>query len=327
MRFSLLFLLVFLTGCMANAANTQEIAGLWADNQNCLYFLDTDGSLALPGQTDIGVSWRMENGALTLSAMASPKDSIQQRTLFLKKSGADSLTFTNTDGALFTWKKNPAKVGKIEGTLFYRERMAIPPQAVLYVQLFPINSQTPIAAALMPAAGSGEIPFRVYCLEQAAGNFRLKAEIIHNGETLFTTQNNETITLPSSPSVLLYRAMPKENHASPTLLQTYWRLSEINGKAAEQFQGQPEPHLIFKEDGQAIGSDGCNNFFMSWKRKGQNLSFLSGGSTLRLCPQGDEQARAMHSMFTHVDEWNITGSRLELRSQNSITAVFEAVKK
>lgn len=327
MRYSLLFLLfsVFLSGCTANVANTQDIAGLWADNQNRLYFLDTDGSLALPGQTDIGVNWRMENGALTLSTLDSPKVTINKKTLFLKKYGKDSLIFTDAEGSSFTWKKSQAKVGNIEGTLFYRERMVLPPQAMVYVQIFPMNSQTPMASALMPAAESGEIPFRVYCLEQTAGNFQLRAEIIHNGETLFATQNNETITLPGSPSVLLYRAMPKETHNSPTLLQTYWRMSEINGKAVEQFQSQPEPHLIFKEDGQAIGSDGCNNFFMSWKREGQNLRFLSGGSTLRLCPQGDEQARAIHSMFTHVDEWNITGSRLVLRSQNSVIAVFEAV--
>ena len=117
-----------------------------------------------------------------------------------------------------------------------------------------------------------------------------------------------------------------ENYASAPLLQTYWRMREINGKAVEQFPDQPEPHLILRDNGQASGSDGCNNFFMNWKRNGQEMTFSGGGSTLRLCPQGEKQSRAIHEMFAGVDEWNITGSMLELRSKNSITAVFEAVE-
>ena len=64
---------------------------------------------------------------------------------------------------------------------------------------------------------------------------------------------------------------------------------------------------------------------MSWQRKDNSMTFSEGGSTLRLCPQGEEQARAMHEMFSKVDEWNINGSMLELRSDNSIVAVLEAV--
>ena len=88
---------------------------------------------------------------------------------------------------------------------------------------------------------------------------------------------------------------------------------------------QPEPHLILRDNGQASGSDGCNNFFMNWKRKNESISFSDGGSTLRMCPQGEEQAREMHAMFAKADEWNINGSMLELRSKKSIVAVFEAV--
>ncbi len=117
-----------------------------------------------------------------------------------------------------------------------------------------------------------------------------------------------------------------DNYASAPLLQTYWRLRELDGKPVELYPEQPEPHLILRDNGQASGSDGCNNFFMNWKRKGDAMSFSAGGSTLRICPQGEEQARAIHDMFSRVDEWDINGSMLELRSKNSIVSVFEAVK-
>ena len=116
-----------------------------------------------------------------------------------------------------------------------------------------------------------------------------------------------------------------ENYASAPLLETYWRLREINGNPVTIYPDQPEPHLILRDNGQASGSDGCNNFFMSWQRKDGAMTFSEGGSTLRLCPQGEEQARAMHEMFSKVDEWTINGSMLELRSDNSIVAVLEAV--
>ena len=509
MRNLLLFLFcsLFLASCVATSGTTRDLGGVWVDEQDRLYFLDEDGTLGLPGQTALsGVSWHLENGVLTLSTMDSPGGSVHERKLVLKESRTGSLSFTDAEGASVTWKKSRARVGRLEGTLFYRERMALPPQVVVHVQLFPLHSPIPVAVSIMPASGNGQLPFRVYYLEQTMDKeVRLAAAVLCSGETLFATQNDENVTLPGSPRVLLYRTMPgehqlpplktpasykgtmhvgdressvhlylaegglalltqdgdrnqymgtwmekdrnrtieitrgvlkpvtatreaggglllsglsskmvqlqpadlpwpskgfllegeirnqggrpvfsecnsqrdiplltsgkgyaqlnhimqengnasvvlegrmqgngleasnvflvkkggvcsTENYASAPLLQTYWRMREINGKAVEQFPDQPEPHLILRDNGQASGSDGCNNFFMNWKRNGQEMTFSGGGSTLRLCPQGEEQSRAIHEMFAGVDEWNITGSMLELRSKNSITAVFEAVE-
>ena len=48
-------------------------------------------------------------------------------------------------------KKSRARVGRLKGTLFYRERMALPPQVVVHVQLYPQHSSTPVAVSIMPA--------------------------------------------------------------------------------------------------------------------------------------------------------------------------------
>ena len=509
MRKLLLFLFcsLLLAACVATSGTKSDLSGVWVDEQERLYFLDEDGSLGLPGQATLsGVHWHVENGVLTLSFMDTPGGQVLEKKLVLKESRTGSLTFTDADGATVIWKKSRAKVGKLEGTLFFRERMALPPQVVVYVQLYPLHSSMPVGVSIAPAPGSGEIGFRVYYLEQITGKeVRLAAAILHSGETLFATQNDENLSLPSTPRILLYRTMPgehqlpplqtpasykgtlrvsgkestvhlyleagglalltqdgdrnqymgtwmekdrnrtieitrgalkpvtatreaggglllsglssqrvelqpaelpwpskgfliegeirnqggkpvfsecnsqrdipllpsgkgyerlshimqetgnasvvlegrmqegaleasnvfvvkkggvcsTENYASAPLLGTYWRMREINGKAVEQFPDQPEPHLILRDKGQASGSDGCNNFFMDWERKDQRLTFSGGGSTLRLCPQGEEQARAIQEMFPKVDEWNINGSMLEFRAKNNIIAVFEAVE-
>lgn len=509
MRKILLFIFcsLFLASCVASSGAPDDISGAWVDEQERLYFLDEDGSLGIPGQTALsGVRWTLSNGVLTLSTMDSPGGEIRRQKLVLQQIRGGQMTFTDVDGSTVVWKKSRTKVGRLEGSLFYRERMALPPEVVVSVQLYPLHSPIPVATCIMPTSGNGKLHFRIYYLEQTiSGQVRLAASVLHSGETLFATQTDEIISIPGTPNILVYRTMPGEhqlpplqtpatykgtmkssgkditvhlylenggialltqdgdrnqymgtwmerdrnrtieitrgalkpvtatreaggglllnglsaqpvelkpadvpwpskgfllegelrnqggkpvfsecnsqrdipiqtsgrgydqlshimqengnasvvlegrmqdghleasnvflvrkggvcstdNYASAPLLQTYWRLRELDGKPVELYPEQPEPHLILRDNGQASGSDGCNNFFMNWKRKGDAMSFSAGGSTLRICPQGEEQARAIHDMFSRVDEWDINGSMLELRSKNSIVSVFEAVK-
>ena len=65
---------------------------------------------------------------------------------------------------------------------------------------------------------------------------------------------------------------------------------------------------------------------MGWESSDRSISFTPGGATLRLCPNGEEQARKMLQMFPSVETWNISGGQLELRTEDSIAAVFEAVE-
>ena len=64
---------------------------------------------------------------------------------------------------------------------------------------------------------------------------------------------------------------------------------------------------------------------MQWKSSGSSMSFEPGGSTLMMCPQGDEQARAFKETLAGVDAWSITGSVLELSKGGKPVATFEAV--
>lgn len=114
-------------------------------------------------------------------------------------------------------------------------------------------------------------------------------------------------------------------YALASLENTYWRLMSVKGQAAQTFPDQTEPHLILRGKNEAAGSDGCNNFFMKWQATGNDISFTPGGSTLMLCPQGDEQARQMLDSVAKANTWQITGSVLELRQGSTSVATFEAV--
>ncbi len=105
---------------------------------------------------------------------------------------------------------------------------------------------------------------------------------------------------------------------------TYWRLTMLGDKPVELSEGQREPHIIIRNN-QATGSDGCNNFFLGVTLKDNSIKFGQGGSTLMLCPHGEELAMEFNQSLQKADTWQINGSLLKLLQNNVVVAVFEAV--
>lgn len=319
---------VCLTACMTakGSMKSESMSGLWVDQQGRLYALDADGTLGLPGRSDrFGVSWAFDGQLLTLRTMETPQKPVSESVLTLQKKNLFSLDFADAEGNLVRLKKSFKRVKTFEGTLFYRERILLPADVTVSASLStPDGGST--AASLRPANGQGQLSFRIHYLAESfkdAG--MLTASIFYGGEPLFTVQEPVRVELSGTPAVLLHHAVPS-GAVSPALVGTYWRLKEVDGKAAEHFPDQPEAHLILKEKGQVTGSDGCNNFFMNWAGGDGTLTFTPGGATLRLCPAGEEQAQALYRVLPAVDSFRIKENTLELLSRDSVKAVFEAVE-
>lgn len=318
---------LLLSACMiASGPLTQEtISGHWIDQQGQLYALDADGVLGLPGQKgESGVSWVFDGHTLSLHALKVAEEKETETRLTLLKKNLFSLEFSDSKGKSIVWKRSRKAVRRLEGRLFYRERMMLPPEVNVQVSLADLSGKKEFFS-LRPANGQDQLYFRVHYLADEFGEVgNLTACVLYGSEPLFATPKPVLVNLGERPSVLLHHAVPCEG--APELVGTYWRLSMLDGVAVEHFDQQPEAHLILREKGQATGSDGCNNFFISWSESDGTISFTPGGATLRLCPNGEEQALKMHQMFPSVDSWQIKGSSLELYSKGSLTAVFEAVE-
>lgn len=301
-----------------------DLSGLWTDAEGRLVCLDEDGSLAFPGRTDAsGLDWRFEDGTLLLRTLEAPGREPAETRLALQGRGFRKLTFTDAEDRTVVWKKSRLSVKRLEGSLFYRERMMLPPEVLVCVRLWKEGGSAPVAFSLKTVPGQGELPFRVHYLEKdMEGPALLSASVHYGGETLFSTPKKTPADLDGRPSILLHHAVTE---ADPPLMDTYWHLRRVGGKDVVHHEGQPEPHLVLRKGGDAIGSDGCNNFFMDWKSELGSIAFSGGGATLRLCPHGEEQARAMMEALAKADGWEISGSRLTLKSQGEPSAVFEAV--
>lgn len=525
------------------AVPESELTGVWRNGQGAYFCLDEDGVLGLPGQTArSGLSWSRQGDVLVLRTLDMPGGEPREDRLGLVRAGASSLELRGPDGGRILWHRSPDAVGRLDGTVMYRERMALPPRVIVSAQLLLRGSDVPVASSLAVESGQGVLPFRLHYLikdmqkaktSQGVPEALVRASILHETESLFATPAPVPVRLDQSPEIMLQRTLPgegdpaplatpaqfrgtakqgkdkvtltlylepdglyllhrestgaarsdtvsvgrwrqidrnhtvqlirgadeplaaalrpagslllttpdaprgemelrpavhplpehsfpvegmfrmKDGHASLTecasgldfsvqtsgadfpalqaayergvqqpgdpllvvcegtvrhregaplharaaggvdddihileitrfvegrpgktcaepyasspLMQTYWRLQTLSGQPAQMFPDQAEPHLILRDDNQAVGSDGCNNFFMQWKSTGNAIRFTPGGSTLMLCPQGDEQARVFKDTLADVDAWSITGSVLELLKNGRPLATFEAV--
>ena len=318
-------LILSLTACMTarGAMDDNAMSGLWTDQQGRLYSLDADGVLGLPGWEDsFGADWSFRGDVLTLRTLNAPGKPLCETILTLQKKNLFSLDFRDEKGTLFRFKKSRKNVKRLDGTLFYRERILLPQDVTVCASLISPDGRR--AASLRPAHGQGQLSFRIHYLESFfKKQAKLEACILYGSEPLFATTAPVAVDLDGEPSVLLHHAVPSDD---ANLVGTYWRLKEVDGKAAEHYPDQPEAHLILKDDGQATGSDGCNNFFMGWTTQEDRITFTPGGATLRLCPNGEEQARALYEALPAVQSFRIKNNTLELLSSGRVSAVFEAVE-
>ena len=322
-----LLLLFCLSACMTAGDATEEkrLHGLWKDEDGQFFYLDENGDLGLPRNASFsGVSWNFDGTAVTLTMEKAPGEEEEQHRLFLQKRGLWSLEFLDERGKTVFWSRSFKNVKRFEGSLFFRERIMLPPEVTISVQLRKPDGSL-AGQSMATVSGREELAFHVYYLESdLKEKAAVEASIFFGREPLFTCPENTTLSLKDRPSILLHHAVPSLQKELP-LKGTYWRLKELDGKPAESFADQPEAHLILRDKGQATGSDGCNNFFMDWEAGEGSISFSPGGATLRLCPNGEEQAQRFRQMFPAVTKWNISSGQLELRSENKLEAVFEAV--
>jgi len=322
-----LLLLFCLSACMTagDAMEAKRLHGLWKDEDGQFFYLDENGDLGLPRNGSFaGTSWNFDGTAVTLTMEKAPGEAAKQHRLLLQKRGLWSLEFLDERGKTVSWSRSFKNVKRFEGSLFFRERIMLPPEVTISVQLRKSDGSL-VGQSMATVSGREELAFRVYYLESdLKEKAAVQVSIFFGREPLFTCPENTTLSLKERPSILLHHAVPSLQKELP-LKGTYWRLKELDGKPAESFADQPEAHLILRDKGQATGSDGCNNFFMDWEVGEGRISFSPGGATLRLCPNGEEQAQRFRQMFPAVTKWNISSGQLELRSEDKLEAVFEAV--
>jgi heat shock protein HslJ/uncharacterized lipoprotein YbaY len=123
--------------------------------------------------------------------------------------------------------------------------------------------------------------------------------------------------------------LPEDSCAPMThadLIDTYWRLLEVDGTQVQTAEGRKEPHLILASaESRAHGNAGCNNYFGQYQLEDDTLTFSAMASTMMACIDGMDTEQAFLVALGKTNRYVIEGLFLELYADDVLLARFEAV--
>ncbi|MGH7718283.1 MAG: YbaY family lipoprotein [Gemmatimonadaceae bacterium] len=181
--------------------------------------------------------------------------------------------------------------GVVTGSVTYRERMALPPDAVVEVRLFDVSRQdvaAPVIAdtTILPGGRQVPIPFALrYDPGRIEPNrtYAIRATIRSGVQMLFTTDAVHRVITQGNPTrvdLSLVRVAAEPDSASGGLVGTTWRLEDLGGTGVLD---RVEATLAFPEVGKVAGSGSCNRFFGTVEISGESIRFGPLGSTRMAC--------------------------------------------
>jgi len=218
-------------------------------------------------------------------------------------------------------------VRTLQGSVTYRERMRVPPEAMVSVSLLDVSKMDVpakvISSAEFPAAGGPPFAFALtYDAKQIepGRTYSVSASIKLDGRLMFVTDTHHPadFSADAENELMLVRVgagspPPPDNPAhkpDASLTNTYWKLVTLQGEPVVTFAR--EPHLVLQDDGIVRGNLGCNTFSGGYEIGDGMLSFQGLRTTLMACPDGMEQETAISQALRKVVRMKITGDTLWL---------------
>jgi putative lipoprotein len=288
---------------------------------------------------------QLEFGPLALTRAMCPPGSLHDRMV---KHWSYVRSYVIEDGHLFVslmadggiYEFEPASPkesveGVVKGTATYRERMALPPGAVLEATLEDVSRADAAAEVIgqtrVEEPGNPPIRFEIRydpSRIDPSRRYAVRARIVVGGKPFFTTdQDYPVLTAGKGNEVeLLLRRAVASRAATESLENTYWKLIHLGDAPVTVGSRQSEPHLIINSAARRVsGSGGCNRFTGSFELNGDQLTLRRMVATLMACAEGMVTEKAFLQALGRVSRWRIAGQQLELldASGNGV-ARFEA---
>jgi putative lipoprotein len=225
---------------------------------------------------------------------------------------------------------SPALAGKVTltGEVTYRERIALPDDATLEIQL--VDQSLPAAPPRLDVRapiGAGQVPLSFTLafddtLIVPGHTYALMATIGVESGMLF--RNFEPYAVdplaPFGPISIVTNLVghvetgapssEPETPAPPAIFDTTWTAVSIDGTHVL-------PHTIVSltvaSDMRAGGSSGCNSWFAQAEVKGDTVAFGQIGSTRKSCGEAiDAQEAAFDQTLASTVSWQVDGDTLTL---------------
>ena len=230
----------------------------------------------------------------------------------------------------------------VHGAVYYRERMMLPPDAEIRVTLEDISRMDVpselIADSQFAARGGPPYGFELRydpARIMQRRRYGLRAQIRVDGRLMFSSDQVTPVfdrDREAPIEILVVRVQSREDGASPqkpdaSLLNTYWKLINLEGQRAPLGAGEREVHIVFSSEGDGVhGFSGCNRFTGAFRQDGNDLDFGPIAATRMACVMGMDLERRFLDALSSARSFRISGDSLTLFGpEDSALLDFHAV--
>lgn len=221
----------------------------------------------------------------------------------------------------------------INGSATYRERIALPADAVFEAMLEDVSRADSVSRVISRSRVErpGNPPFQFtisYDPGQIVPNhiYSVRARITEGERLLFTTDQRYQVLTQGHGSeigMMMLRSVsapttaPSPSAAGIPLRETNWKLVQLEGKSVSAGDQQREPNLTFHTaENRITGFGGCNRFSGTYMADSRALRFNGVASTQMACDRGMDTEMAFLGMLEKVRTWKITNQQLEFYDAN-----------
>lgn len=203
----------------------------------------------------------------------------------------------------------------LKGEVMYRERIALPPNAVLSVQLADMSLADAPAAIIgeRKVAPAGQVPikFEISFDPQVVRpnmTYALQARITVDDKLLFITDTRHQVDPLSDKPETIVLKMVAQDPTADTLLGQSWLVEYIDGIGVIT---DPQATFRVDEGGKAGGKGPCNAYFATAKVDGEKIAISDIGSTYMACaPEVMAQEKALFEALAKAASYHIDAGKL-----------------
>ncbi|MCA0059670.1 YbaY family lipoprotein [Mesorhizobium sp. B261B1A] len=209
----------------------------------------------------------------------------------------------------------------LKGEVTYRERIALPPNAVLSVQLADVSlADAPakiVGEQKLTPAGQVPISFAVKfdpSRIQRRMTYALQARITVGDRLLFISDERHQVDpLTDAPQTIMLKMVTPSPEPTASVLDQLWLLDYVDGVAITASQAT----FRVSEAGKADGNGPCNSYFATANLDGQKIAISDIGSTYKACaPEVMAEEKALFEALAKAASYKVDAGNLTIADGN-----------
>lgn len=243
------------------------------------------------------------------------------------------------NGSLVLLSETVSATTGLKGAVTYRERIALPPTAVIKVQLVDVSRADAPAIVLgeQTIATTGrQVPFQFEirydpAAIKSSGVYAIQATISDNDQVLFrTTQVYRVLTgnAPAAIEIVLTKMGASESGSPDSVENTTWVLEAYGptGQTQAALAGQEVNLTLSAADGRISGKAGCNSYTGGYKLDGDKLTLPTPmASTMMACAEDVmKQEQAFLKLLQTAESYALSSGKLQINCAGGQVLILRA---